>query len=316
MSDHVQENGDSPELEALFDTMSHQQAAKQVAVPPPVAPSLAAIGDGSGDSAELEALFESVARTAALETPPVTVKPFGDNGDSDELQALFDSLAAHTAPPEPDNLPPPLPEIPKPDPQVLEMYNRVGQMTRKLHDALHELGYDKSLERAASTIPDAKDRLAYIASLTENAAMRALNATDQAGPHQDTMEKGAVALSLGWDKLYAGQLSVDEFKLLSQHTRDYLGSVPSHTQATRKQLLEIIMAQDFQDLTGQVIKKIVEMVQHMESELLAFLMEFSDKKVESKDNGLLNGPVVNAEGRTDVVTSQQQVDDLLESLGF
>ena len=71
--------------------------------------------------------------------------------------------------------------MPKPDPQVLEMYTRVGQMTRKLHDALHELGYDKSLERAASTIPDAKDRLAYIASLTENAAMRALNATDQAG---------------------------------------------------------------------------------------------------------------------------------------
>ncbi len=314
MSDHVQENGDSPELEALFDTLSHKQAAQAAAPAAPVMPPPVGVGDGSGDSAELEALFESVARTAALETPPVTVKPFGDNGDSDELQALFDSLAA--AAPEPEVAPPPVPEMPKPDPQVLEMYTRVGQMTRKLHDALHELGYDKSLERAASTIPDAKDRLAYIASLTENAAMRALNATDQAGPHQDSIEKGATALSLGWDKLYAGQLSVDEFKLLSQHTRDYLASVPSHTQATRTQLMEIIMAQDFQDLTGQVIKKIVEMVQHMESELLAFLMEFSDKKMESKDNGLLNGPVVNAEGRTDVVTSQQQVDDLLESLGF
>ena len=100
---------------------------------------------------------------------------------------LFDSLAA--AAPEPEVVPPPVPEMPKPDPQVLEMYTRVGQMTRKLHDALHELGYDKSLERAASTIPDAKDRLAYIASLTENAAMRALNATDQAGPHQDSIEK-------------------------------------------------------------------------------------------------------------------------------
>lgn len=308
MSDHVLESGDSPELEALFENAAH---AAKTPPPPPVAP----IGSDAGDSPELEALFESVARTASLETPPVTAKPYGDNGDSDELQALFDSLAA-AHPPEPDNPPPPLPEIPKPDPQVLEMYTRVGQMTRKLHDALHELGYDKSLERAASTIPDAKDRLAYIASLTENAAMRALNATDQAGPHQDTVEKGAVALSVGWDKLYAGQLSVDEFKLLSQHTRDYLASVPTHTQATRTQLMEIIMAQDFQDLTGQVIKKVVEMVQHMESELLAFLMEFSDKKVESKDTTLLNGPVVKAEGRTDVVTSQQQVDDLLESLGF
>lgn len=313
MSDHVQENGDSPELEALFDSVSHDQTAKAVAPAAPVMPPPVGVGDGSGDSPELEALFESVARTAALETPAVTVKPFDDNGDSDELQALFDSLAATAVEPP---APPPVPEIPKPDPQVLEMYTRVGQMTRKLHDALHELGYDKSLERAASTIPDAKDRLAYIASLTENAAMRALNATDQAGPHQDAIEKGATALSLGWDKLYAGQLSVDEFKLLSQHTRDYLAATPAHTQATRAQLMEIIMAQDFQDLTGQVIKKIVEMVQHMESELLAFLMEFSDKKMESKDSGLLNGPVVNAEGRTDVVTSQQQVDDLLESLGF
>ena len=196
MSDHVQENGDSPELEALFDTLSHKQAAQAAAPAAPVMPPPVGVGDGSGDSAELEALFESVARTAALETPPVTVKPFGDNGDSDELQALFDSLAA--AAPEPEVVPPPVPEMPKPDPQVLEMYTRVGQMTRKLHDALHELGYDKSLERAASTIPDAKDRLAYIASLTENAAMRALNATDQAGPHQDSIEKGATALSLGW----------------------------------------------------------------------------------------------------------------------
>lgn len=315
MSEHVQENGDSPELEALFDSVSHEHVAKEAPPAAPVMPTPVGVGDGSGDSAELEALFESVARTAALETPPVTVKPFGDSGDSDELQALFDSLAAASAPlAEP--LAPLTPELPKPDPQVLEMYTRVGQMTRKLHDALHELGYDKSLERAASTIPDAKDRLAYIASLTENAAMRALNATDQAGPHQDSMEKGAAALSLGWDKLYTGSLSVDEFKLLAQHTRDYLASVPTHTQATRTQLMEIIMAQDFQDLTGQVIKKIVEMVQHMESELLAFLMEFSDKKVENKDSSLLNGPVVKAEGRTDVVTSQQQVDDLLESLGF
>ena len=100
MSDHVQENGDSPELEALFDTLSHKQAAQAAAPAAPVMPPPVGVGDGSGDSAELEALFESVARTAALETPPVTVKPFGDNGDSDELQALFDSLAA--AAPEPE----------------------------------------------------------------------------------------------------------------------------------------------------------------------------------------------------------------------
>ena len=92
--------------------------------------------------------------------------------------------------------------------------------------------------------------------------------------------------------------------------------MPTHTQGTRTQLLEIMMAQDFQDLTGQVIKKIVDMIQLMESELLSFLVEFSDPKIEPDKCGLLNGPVINAEGRNDVVTSQQQVDDLLDSLGF
>ena len=78
-----------------------------------------------------------------------------------------------------------------------------------------------------------------------------------------------------------------------------------------------MMAQDFQDLTGQVIKKVVELAQRMEQQLLSVLLESmpAEVRVEAPE-GLLNGPVINAEGRTDVVTSQTQVDDLLESLGF
>jgi len=100
-------------------------------------------------------------------------------------------------------------------------------------------------------------------------------------------------------------------------TRQYLTSVPEQTQATSTQLLEIVMAQDFQDLTGQVIKKMMDMVKGIEHELVSFLIAYSpnEKKAELSPV-LLNGPVVNPEGRSDVVTSQQQVDDLLESLGF
>ncbi|MCG9005942.1 protein phosphatase CheZ, partial [Laribacter hongkongensis] len=95
-----------------------------------------------------------------------------------ELQSLFEQVAAdYHIPPEA------LGQITETIGQAEQMYSRVGQLTRKLHDALHELGYDKSLERAASAIPDAKDRLSYIATLTENAAERALNATDRAQPH-------------------------------------------------------------------------------------------------------------------------------------
>jgi chemotaxis protein CheZ len=81
--------------------------------------------------------------------------------------------------------------------------------------------------------------------------------------------------------------------------------------------MEIIMAQDFQDLTGQVIKKVLEAAQNLESQLLALLIEATpEDKRQAVDPGLLNGPVINAAGRSDVVTSQEQVDDLLESLGF
>lgn len=197
------------------------------------------------------------------------------------------------------------------------MYSRVGQLTRKFHDALRELGYDKSLERAASAIPDAKDRLQYVATMTEQAAERVLNATDRAKPLQDEMERQAQALSQGWQQLFDNKLSVEEFKLLATNSHRFLNELPSKTQATNQQLMEIVMAQDFQDLTGQVIKRVLNMVQQVEGELVEFLMEYSpEREPEQCSTGLENGPVINATGRTDVVANQQQVDDLLESLGF
>ena len=145
-----------------------------------------------------------------------------------------------------------------------------------------------------------------------------LNATDIANPLQEELENGAKLLADKWDAVYANRLSTQEFKLLADETRAYLkNAVPQRTGATREQLMEIMMAQDFQDLTGQVIKKIVGLAQDLESGLMNVLIETmpGEKKTESVKS-LLNGPVVNPEGRTDVVASQKQVDDLLDSLGF
>lgn len=246
-----------------------------------------------------------------------------ESGDSPELEALFDSIVQQQGTPSPGS--PAVAATAEPQKQSTaeigsspqSMYEQIGHLTRKLHDTLHELGYDKSLEVVAEAIPDAKDRLTYIASLTEKAADRVLNATDVAKPLQDDLESKAKSLSQRWEKLYTNQLSVDEFKTLASETHQYLNFVPQQTQATSGQIMEIVMAQDFQDLTGQVIKKVMTMVQTLEAELLGFLIEFSPsvKKVELSPD-LLNGPVVNSDGRDDVVTNQQQVDDLLESLGF
>lgn len=288
----------------------------------------------SGDSTELEALFDSIAANVKsptnVQTNPVESQKnslmqqlretSSTDSDSQELQQLFDSISgkvieaiSNTARLDTETTT----EGGNADQQD-KVFKQVGHMMRQMHDTLGALGYDKFVEKAVHAIPDAKDRLTYIANLTEQAACKVLNATDVATPLQEELEAGADILGAKWDALYQNKLSVEEFKLLADETRAYLkNAVPQRTAQTRAQLMEIIMAQDFQDLTGQVIKKIVSLSQDLESQLIGLLIETmpGNKRTESV-NSLLNGPIINAEGRTDVVASQQQVDDLLESLGF
>lgn len=283
----------------------------------------------SGDSNELEDLFDSIAAGVAKSAPVVSSPPpvvaakpslmqqvregDGLTDDSQDLQALFDSIAdkqAHAGETASDAA--------EEWPVQEKVFKQVGQMARQLHDTLGALGYDKILEKSISALPDAKDRLAYIANLTEQAACKVLNATDIANPLQEELEAGAALLAAKWDAVYANKMGVEDFKLLASETRAFVkNAVPQRTAATKEQLMEIMMAQDFQDLTGQVIKKVIALAQDLESQLMSVLIETmpGEKRTESVES-LLNGPVINAEGRTDVAASQQQVDDLLDSLGF
>ncbi|CAH1386277.1 protein phosphatase CheZ [Candidatus Nitrotoga sp. M5] len=195
--------------------------------------------------------------------------------------------------------------------------NKLGQMTRKFHDTLHELGYGEDLEKVASFIPDTRDRLSYVVTMTQNAAERVLNATEAAQPIVEKIEVDSQRLAQEWQMLFDKQLDIEQFKSLATQTHAFLLEVPKQAKVTNSYLTEIMMAQDFQDLTGQIIKKIVDVTQQMETQLVELLVE----SVPSATNvdmhaGLLNGPQVNASGRTDVVSNQNQVDDLLESMGF
>ena len=234
--------------------------------------------------------------------------------DSDDLEALFDSIVSDSNKPEAAVEASPAGDESKSPDNVI---NKIGRMTRLLHDSLHELGYDKNLEKAASSIPDARDRLNYIAAMTEQAAERVLNATEAAQPVVEKMEVESQRLAREWQKLFDKQLDVEQFKNLAMQTHAFLSDMPKQTKVTNAHLMEIMMAQDFQDLTGQVIKKIVDVTRQMEQQLVELLVENPPSTVSPDAYaGLLNGPVVNAAGRTDVVTSQDQVDDLLESMGF
>jgi chemotaxis protein CheZ len=197
-----------------------------------------------------------------------------------------------------------------------QLVNRIGHLTRQMREGMRELGLDKSIARAAEAIPDARDRLSYVAQMTERAAERALNAIDVAQPIQDNLSKQAVALGKRWDVWFESPLELADARELVKDTRGYLAEAPAQASATNAQLMEIMMAQDFQDLTGQVIKKMMDVIKDMETQLLQLLIDNAPpEKRQEAGNGLLNGPQIKA-GVPDAVDGQDQVDDLLASLGF
>jgi chemotaxis protein CheZ len=197
-----------------------------------------------------------------------------------------------------------------------EVLSRVGHMTRALHDNLRGLGFDQLAARAAHDIPDARDRLDYVARMTEQAAQRVLNATEAAAPLQERMHADAAALAGDWQRALQAPFSEDQYRALAQQTLACLHATQDGAAQTRQHLMNIMMAQDFQDLTGQVIKKVTELAHGLEQQLLQLLVDYAPPEVRREvDTGLLNGPQINPAGN-DVVADQAQVDDLLESLGF
>ncbi|NHZ95554.1 protein phosphatase CheZ [Massilia sp. CCM 8734] len=198
-----------------------------------------------------------------------------------------------------------------------EFLSRIGHMTRALHDSLRGLGLDKLIEKAASDIPDARDRLDYVARLSEQAAQKVLTATEAAGPLQDQIDSGASALGASWQALLDAPATSDaEWRALAERSVAAMSQARTASSATKGYLMDIMMAQDFQDLTGQVITKVTTITRNLEQQLVQMLVDFAPAEVKREyDNGLLNGPQIDPT-RHDVVSNQGQVDDLLDSLGF
>lgn len=200
-----------------------------------------------------------------------------------------------------------------------EMLNRIGHVTRTLHDSLSGLGLDKILEQVAQDIPDTRDRLNYVARMTEQAAERVLNATDAAIPLQTELATEATALEGRWKEVLAKPSLKSEYDQTVNETLEFLTLTGKNTADTKALLMDIMMAQDFQDLTGQVIKKITALAQDMEKQLVQVLIDFSPATVKKETDvsaALMNGPQIDPESAVGVVASQEQVDDLLDSLGF
>ena len=194
-----------------------------------------------------------------------------------------------------------------------DVHHKIGQLTRQLHDSLNELGYAEKLRGSMGELPDAQSRLSYIARLTGEAAEKVLNRVEQAKAQHDfiAQETRRVVTSLVKDPVAA---------VAKGEIMNFLTDVERVTKEADSHLTEIMMAQDFHDLTGQVIARVVNLAATIEEQLVQLLIQTAPPSVQSAPIVVprehLAGPVVDPERTPDVVTNQSQVDDLLASLGF
>ena len=278
------------DFDALFDEVSAQSAA--AAQPAPAAPAPAVIAED-----DFDALFDSVSASAAVPAAAAAETPAAPEAAS---AASADASGDAADPVDQSDKP---------------MFERLGGIVRLLHDSLRELGYDKALTEASSQIVDAQDRLEYVATLTEQAANKVLNTLDEGMPAQDVLSKKAKDMDGRWTALFDGKLSLEEFKALAGDSRQFAQAVAEATEAEKARLLEIMMAQDFQDITGQLIKKVVNITKTVEHELAQLLRDNAPaevrEKLAQKPVPLMQGPSVPS-----VALDQDNVDDLLADLGF
>jgi chemotaxis protein CheZ len=261
--------------------------------------------DATGDNADLEALFDSIAYADAPAPPAAPVCESGESARVCVANPPHHCSVEKPANCHAENCP------------ADKIIDSVGHLTRRLHDTLIELGYDRQLQQcAAGALPDARQRLAYVATLTEQAASRSLNAVELAAPLQVQLASEATALAARWDNVFAGRGDPQELKAIAEETRAYLQGVQGRTDETRSHLREVMMAQEFQDLTGQVLKRVTELAEDLEKQLLMLLVENASGTQKHAEMRGLQGPHIGGPGSADALTDQAQVDALLESLGF
>lgn len=200
-----------------------------------------------------------------------------------------------------------------------DLYQDMGKLTRELHDAISHFGMDDSISMLAEkSIPDARERLNYVISKTDEAANQTLEAVEESIPICDNLNNQALELHDRWKKFTNRELSADEFRALSKEITQFFENAQKLT-SVKGYLTTVLLAQEYQDLTGQIIKKVINLVGEVEDKLIRLIKLTGAPQVEGdekSDSSSLDGPPVPGIAHKDTVSGQDEVDDLLSSLGF
>jgi chemotaxis protein CheZ len=209
------------------------------------------------------------------------------------------------------------------------LYKEVGKMTRQLHDSLNNFCADTRLdELAEEEIPDARSRLRHVINMTQKSADRSLTVVENTMPKCDSLSERIAKLGNAWQNFKRREMSVEQFRELSVELESFFQEAEHDTNDIRSGLNDIMMAQDFQDLTGQIISRVIELVEEVEGNLVEIIritgtgerLALQDEKEAKPDDRQKDieaeGPHIPGVGKGDVVSGQDEVDDLLSSLGF
>lgn len=284
---------ENDDLEALFEA-TRLEAERAASTTAPAADASAVEAEADADVAVAEAPPAEPAM-AAEQIIPIAVANPPDNCPNADADGVCRSCTCGSA---------------------RELRDRVGRLTRDLHESLQELRLDVTLADMATEIPDARNRLKYVTEMCERSAQKVLDTLDELSPLQDASRDDAKALLTRWSTMLDERRRPQEgYMALFEATRAHLAASIERTDKTASLHSDIMMAQDFQDLTGQVCRKIEGITERIETQLLKLLIDTAPEDHRKRHQEMLEGPQVVA-GRADAVASQGEVDDLLSSLGF
>ncbi|HHH43993.1 MAG TPA: protein phosphatase CheZ [Gammaproteobacteria bacterium] len=211
------------------------------------------------------------------------------------------------------------------------LFRELGKMTRQLHDSLSDFALDDRVQSLAeSDIPDAKARLNHVIEMTETSANRTLGAVENTLPIAAQLQQVADTLHEQWGRFRNQDMNVEEFRGMSREIDEFLGVTRDNAEQIHANLSEVMMAQEFQDLTGQILRRVITLVQEVEDNLVELIRLSGSRDAESRaGSAAATGPAVEESASRGVgprvpgvgddtgsVSGQDEVDDLLSSLGF
>ena len=187
----------------------------------------------------------------------------------------------------------------------IPLFSEVGHLLRRFHDQMQSIS--SGLPQALANLdPDEvgsfSDKLSHILEMTDRAANK-------------TMDLAEAALAvLAEEQSVLDSLTQNPVIAANEDAMAALGQLLKNNQAQNNRMTEVLMAQDYQDLTGQLINKVMALLKHLESDLIELVTRFGSKKIATPQSEVrLNGPMHESHEERQ---NQDNVDSLLSQFGF